>query len=91
MAFAVFFRAPNVIPNAQLGADSIEVTKTDMNTKLVLQCRLHLTAWHLGSRAADRNQPLEHGFSQFGWMPMSPILKSGFSPCLHRAPQTVCS
>ncbi|MBO0789481.1 MAG: hypothetical protein J2P36_00820 [Ktedonobacteraceae bacterium] len=57
---------------------------TDMNPKLFLQCRLHLTAGHLGSRAAGRNQPLKHGFSQFGWMPVSSIEDRGVSPCLYR-------
>ena len=80
-----------MIPDAQLGTDAIEVTNTHVDAELVLQCRLQLTTWHLGSRAADRNQPLEHGFSQFGWMPMSSILKSGFSSCLYRVPQTICS
>lgn len=69
---AVFFRASDLTTaNAQLSTDSIEVPNTDMKPKLFLQCRLHLTARHLGSRAAGRNQPLKYDFSQFGWMPVS--------------------
>jgi hypothetical protein len=61
-----------MIPSTQLGADAIEVANTDVNAELVLQYRLHLTTWHLGSRLAGRKQPLEHSFLQFDWMPMSP-------------------
>jgi len=79
-----------MIPNVPLGTDAIEMPNTDMDAELVLQYRLHLPTWHLGSRAAGRNQPLKHSFSQFGWMPMSPTLKSGFSPCLCCLQETVC-
>ncbi len=79
-AFAVFFRASYVIPNAQLGADAIEVPKTDVDAELLLQCRLHLPTWHLWIGAAGRNQPLKHGFSQFRWMPMSLIEERSLSP-----------
>jgi hypothetical protein len=69
-----------VIPDAQLGADVIEVPNTDMDAELFLQCRLYLPTWHLWISAAGRNQPLEHGFSQFGWMPLSSIEERGLSP-----------
>ena len=36
-AFAVFFQASDVIPNAQLGTDAIKVTNTDMDAKPFLQ------------------------------------------------------
>lgn len=78
-----------MVPNAQLGTDSIEMTNTDVDAELFLQCRLHFTARHLRSRAAGRKQPLEHSFSQFGWMPLSPILKSCFSPRLYRLQQAI--
>ena len=80
-----------MISNTQLGTDSIEVTNTDTDTELFLQRRLHRSAGHLWIGAAGRNQPLEHGFSQFGWMPLPCVLESGFSPCLYRLHQTVRS
>jgi hypothetical protein len=88
-AFAVFFRAPNVIPDAQLGTDAIEVANTHVDAELVLQCRLHLTTWHLGSRPAGRKQPLEYNFSQFRWMSVPPILEGDFTSPANFVQQTV--
>ena len=80
---AVFFLTPDTIPHTPLGTDAIEMSKTDRDTELFLERRLHFTAWHLWMCATGRNQPLMDGISQFGWMPLPFVLESSFSLCLY--------
>jgi hypothetical protein len=56
-AFAVFFQTSDVITDAQLGTDTIEVADTHLDAELFLQCCLHFSAWRLWSCAAESLQP----------------------------------
>src|SRR5690348_2311113 len=75
----VFFPPGNAAAQTELAADTIEVPDADRDAKLLLESRLHFSAWCLWSGLQERFKSCGHRFTQFGKMPMSPLLKSSLA------------